>query len=229
MAGDLATMKARIATELARGTGWNPTAIANAISDAIAVYQQERFRFSDIDPVAPPTFNTVAGRSVYDSTDNANIGSALRIDYVNMNIGTASVVELSRDSAERLKLYNQQSGTMVGQPTWYAYEGNKLILASIPDQAYLITLGLFRNVAAPATNAEAGNPWMVDAERLIRARAKYEIAVHVTRNPTMAQAMSPDPPSENGGMTGAAYREWKRLKGTANRITGTGRIRGMRF
>jgi hypothetical protein len=32
------------------------------------------------------------------------------------------------------------------------------------------------------------------AERLIRSRAKYEIALHVTRNATMVSAMSPDEP-----------------------------------
>jgi hypothetical protein len=38
-------------------------------------------------------------------------------------------------------------------------------------------------VAAPATDGEAGNAWMTTAERLIRARAKLEIVLHVLDQP----------------------------------------------
>lgn len=227
MPGTLADLKTRIEFELGRDDLTD--AIADAINDAIAVYQKERFRFSDITPNAPPTFNTVAGRYIYTSADNANISTMMGIDYVNADIGTAAVIGLLRMTPEDIKLYNLPSGQIMGQPDSYAYEGNMLLLAPIPDKVYLITLGVFRQVAAPATDAEANNPWMVDGERLIRARAKYEIATHVTRNPKIAQAMSPSPPAENGGVVGAAYREWKSLKAEAARITGTGRVRAMRF
>jgi hypothetical protein len=228
MAGTLGDLKTRIAFELGQRTDL-AAQIALAISDAIAAYAQERFRFSETVPSAPPTFYTVADRAVYTSADNANIGTTLKIDWVNVNIGSASIITLVRETPENVLLYNQQNGTMRGQPGWYAYQGNQLMLSAVPDQAYLVTLGLFLNIAPPATDVETGNPWMTDAERLIRARAKFEIATHVTRNAMMAQAMSPSTPAENGGVVGAAYREWKQLKGTANRITATGRIRPMAF
>lgn len=221
----LGGMKARIARELSRSNLTDD--IADAISDAISIYQKERFRFSDIIPSAPPTFNTVNGQWIYTSADNPNISSAYHFDYVQMDLG-GSTVELVRWNPGELKLYIQQQ-TMRGQPSWYAYEGNQLLLAPIPPQAYTITLGLFRNVPAPADDIEVDNPWMVDAEKLIRSRAKYELAINKTRNATMAQLMSPHPPVDNGGVLGAAYDAYVTLKAETNRVTRRGRVRPMAF
>ena len=231
MAGDLATMISRIASEITR-PDLAATQIPNAINDAISAYQSERFTFSEVPADGTQTFYTRAGVAYYNATDNPNLGTLLKIDRVNINIGTATILQLKREDPETLIIYNQQAGTMVGQPSWYAYENGQMIISAIPDQAYLITLGLFLNVPAPATNAEAGNPWMTTAEKLIRSRAKYELALHVTRNETMMAAMSPDPASSpfvNGGRAGASYREWKQLKGIANRSTARGVIRAMQF
>lgn len=220
MAGTLGDMKARIAQELARSD--LTTQIANAINDAILIYQKDRFRFNESIPDAPRTFNTVAGQPYYTISAQTDIPTVLKLDYVLMNVGN-TVFQLKREDPVVVKLYNQLN-TMRGQPGWYGYEGNEIIVSAIPDQAYLITLGGYFVVAAPADDNEANNPWMIDAERLIRARAKYEIAVHVTRNPTLAEAMSPNPEAP-----GVAYREWRFLKSEANRITGRGIVRQMFF
>lgn len=223
MAGTLGDLKNRISSELARSDfAANDSRIASAINDAIAIYQKERFRFSETNPSAPVTFNTVANQAVYTASDNANIGTLLSIDYLNINIGN-TVRALGRDDPEKLLIYNQL-GTMAGEPSWYALQGNQIILSPVPNQAYVMTLGGFFLVAAPANDTETNNKWMTDGERLIRSRAKYEIATHVTRNPTMAAAMSPDPQTN-----GATYREWKALKGEGNRLLGRGIIRPMQF
>lgn len=221
----LAVMKARIAVELRRSDLTDQ--IASAITDAISVYQQERFRFSESVPSSPITFPTVAGQANYGVAANANIGTLFNIDFVTLTVGN-TIFALDRDTPENLTLYNQVN-TMQGQPTWYAYEGGEIILAAVPSQVWTVTLDLFKNVAAPASDNEASNPWMNAAEMLIRSRAKFEIATHVTRNADMAQMMSPYPPGENGGMVGATYSAWKRMKGTTNRATGSGTIQSMRF
>ena len=225
VAGTLGYMKARIARELARNNLTDQ--IADAINDAISAYADERFRFSDINPAAPPTFNTVVGQYIYGSAANPNISTAYNIDYVNINIGAATVQYLNRRTPEDIKLYLQVN-TMRGVPSDFAYEGNSLLLAPSPAAVYLVTLGLFLNVPAPADDNEVGNPWMTVAERLIRSRAKFEIATHVTRNPVMARAMSPDA-SQDGQQDGATYRAYVDLKGQANRITGRGVVRAMQF
>jgi hypothetical protein len=220
----LADMKARIADELARGD--LGTQIASAITTAITEYQKERFRFSDVTPTTPPTFNTVADRWIYTAADNANIADAKAWNYIFSQVGNY-LRDLTKSTPEMVRSYNQL-GTMHGQPIWYAYEGNQLLIAPVPDTVYPITLGIFRNVAAPADDAEADNPWMNEAELLIRSRAKYEIALHVTRNPTMQQAMSPlEPGGEAGGH--AAYYAWQSLKRETNRVTKRGRLRPMAF
>lgn len=221
----LTVMKARIASELARSNLTDQ--IAAAITTAITQYQKERFRFSDISPTSPPTFNTVVGRSVYTSADNANISTLYNFDFVLATI-SGTIMPLTRSSPAALTIYNQVD-TMHGDPMWYAYEGNELILSPVPAAVYPITLGVFRRVAAPASDAEADNPWMTDGELLIRSRAKYEIATHVTRNPVMAAEMSPLPPPPGVRTGHAAYFAWKALKGEANRVTSLGRVRPMAF
>lgn len=214
----LSDMKARIADEIART---DLTAqIALAINTAISEYAKERFRFSDTDPASPATFVTVADRFVYDAADNPAISSMMGIDYLAAQIG-GMLQPLTPVRPEDARIYNQL-GTMHGQPMWYAYEGNKLLLSPTPDQAYTMTFNVFRSVAAPADDAEEDNPWMNEGELLIRCRAKFEIATHLTRNKEMASAMSPDPP-------GATYRAWKSLKAGTNRAVGTGRIRPVQF
>lgn len=219
----LGVMKARIAQELTRDD--IPDQIAAAIADAIAIYQQHRFRFSDIDPAAPPTFPTVVGRDVYDSADNANISTLYAFDYVFALVGATQRV-LVKDDPGTLKLYNENS---VGDPTRYAYEGGKLWLSPTPNAVYTITLGIMRRVAAPASDAEAGNSWMTVGERLIRCRAKYELAVHVLRNPLLAKRMSPDPPPAGEYESSQTWRAFKDLKGEGARAVGSGIVRPMKF
>lgn len=225
MAGTLGDMKARVASELARAD--LTSQIASAITDAIGIYQKKRFRFNETIPDNAKSFLTVAGRATYTSADLADIATVKAFDYLLMKVGI-TLFQLKREDPLVVKLYNQTS-QMMGQPGWWAYEGNEIILAAIPDQAYTIYPGGYFVAPAPANDAEANNPWMTDAEILIRSRAKFEIALNVTRNAKMAQAMSPDPPEENGGVVGAAWREERLLKAEANRVVGRGIIRPMPF
>lgn len=227
MAGTLADMKARIARELARSD--LSTDIADAINDAINAYSQERFSFSEDMADGTWQMNTVAAQAVYTSSDLPLFATSLRIDKINALIGATAIRELVRKDPNELLLYNQRTGTINGQPMWWAFENGKLLISPVPDKAYQLNFSVFKNVAAPASDSETDNPWMTTAERLIRSRAKFEIATHRTRNAVMAQTMSPEAPADNGGVVGAAWREWKRLKGTSNRRSGTGRVRPVQF
>lgn len=225
MAGTLGDMKTRIASELVRPD--LTSQIANAITDAIGVYQAVRFRFNETIPSNAKFFDTVAGQSIYAAAALADIATIQKFDYLLMKVGI-TLFKLARETPEVVKLYNQTT-QMMGQPGWWAYEGNEIILAAIPDQVYRIYVGGFFVAPAPATDNETNNPWMTDAERLIRARAKYEVCINVTRNLKLAQQFSPDPPDENGGVVGMAYRELRELRGETNRVTGRGVIRATQF
>src|SRR5690242_7951391 len=115
MANDRTAMIFRIAAELgarfdlgglpgsATQSAPNSEAIRNAISTAISEYQKQRFRFNEIDPALPTTFVTQATRSVYDSSDNIQIGELFYIDYLNIAIGN-TLQALSRETPERIHL-----------------------------------------------------------------------------------------------------------------------------
>jgi hypothetical protein len=94
----------------------------------------------------------------------------------------------------------------------------------VPAEIYTIWIGAHIRILAPQDDDERDNVWMLPehGELLIRCRAKYEVAVHVTRNATMAGAMSPE--------SGETYRAWRDLKAEGNKVTSTrGRIKAMQF
>lgn len=222
-----ADMINRIAAEIRRPLLASNGTISAAIDTAIAIYQKDRFRISDIDPSVPTSFNTVQGQSVYSIADNENIGTIFRIEYLNVFVGS-TVEKMTVRTPEEIHLLNQQN-QQSGQPTDYAYEGNSILIYPIPSQVWQIFIGGHILVPAPTSDSDPANPWMNWGERLIRCRAKYEIATHITRNPTMAQAMSPDPAGGPNGQPGEAWRAWRELKAETNKIKATRGVRAMRF
>lgn len=231
MAKTMATMVSRIATEIRRPALALPndmtSPIALAILDSIEFWQKDRFRISDIDPAATPTFNTVQGQYIYTSADNANIGTIFNFDALLVYVGSTAE-KLTKRSPTEIYLLNQQN-QQSGQPTDWAYEGNKIILYPIPSGVWQLELLGHILVAAPAALGEENNPWMNWAEYLIRCQAKYQIATNVTRNPTMAQAFSPDPDGGPNGKPGETWRAWQRLKKETNKIKARRGVRPMQF
>lgn len=225
MAKTLATMKARIAAEIFRSDLSDQ--IANAIEDAILTYQGERFWFNEPTLLTEPTFNTVIGQSTYDSTANAQIGLMYAIDYLTYQ-QAGTIFQIIRRTPMEIELENQ-IGQIAGPPDEFAYAGGALTIYPVPDQVYPIKIFGHINVAAPATDVEDNNVWMNTAEKLIRCRAKYELAVHVTRNAAMMTAMHPDDDKGPNGGPGAACLAFRELKSQTNKLTATGRIAAMPF
>lgn len=207
----LTIMKARIADELARSD--LTSQIAYSITDAIERYQPERFWFNESRDV---TFNTAAAQEFYTSSDNALIPDIYAIDYVSMVVGgTVNFLErYTPDVIEDLS----NNATSNGEPYAYSYFQKKIRLYPIPTGANAVRVVGHVKVAAPATDGEASNAWMTDAERLIRARAKLNLAMDVLHDGDLAAAMHP--------MVDDAFDQ---LKGRTNRLLGTGTIRPSAF
>lgn len=205
----LAVMKARIESEVRRTNV--STQIANAITTAIEAYQTERFGFAETRAMS---FATVADQEFYDSDDDADLGKLTKIDYVIFYQGDTEfpLIAKSPDFLERLS----NNGTNTGAPSCYAWYGNQLRLGPVPDQAYTVRIGGEWTIAAPASDAEASNPWMTTAERLIRCRAKYELYEHVLLIPELAAKFHPD------NEAGPTYEAFAQLRRRTNKLAQQG-------
>lgn len=224
--GTLGQLYDRIQLELGDRTDLRANgAIANAVSDAIRAYQKERFRFNENTP-DEFQFNTVAGTAYYGVAQDARIPTLYRIDALNYLLAQTTV-RCEREVPE--SIYTALlTGQVAGPPESFAWDGDNIILYPRPDKAYQMTVLGYMTLAAPTQEDDGTSPWTNAAERLIRTRAKYEIFVNVTRNMEMAEMMSPWP-AQPGQPGHEAYWAYCELKGEANKIRGTGRIRPMQF
>lgn len=213
----------RIVSDLGQRTDLAATAIPTAIDDAVEIYCKQRFRWNELQPLSPFVFNTVQGVSYYDSVAVPNIDNLYKVDFLNYLLGSTTE-KMQRVMPEEIYLA-LQNGTEAGPPASWAYDGQSIVMYPRPNQAYQITVGGFMRVPGPGADLTVTtNVWMNQAERLIRSRAKYEIALHVTRNKDMIAMMSPDT-----GSGGACERYFDELLGETNKIKATSRIRAMRW
>lgn len=206
---NLGTMKSRIADELARSD--LASQIAFAIMDAIEAYQPERMFFNESRNI---TFATVAGTQDYTALtgDVSLVKDIYAIDHVHITIGS-TVDELDYIYPEEFDLLSD-NGAWTGQPYGYTLYNNTIRLLPEPSDAWTVRIAGHIKKAVPADDGESSNPWMTDAERLIRSRAKYELALHVLRDTELASALA-----------SAVTESFDILKGTSNKKVGTGSIR----
>lgn len=209
----LAIMKARIADELARAD--LTSQIAYAITDAIEAYQDERFHFNESRAI---TFTTVVDQEFYSSSDAAAIATINSIDYVMVYQG--SIPTRLRAEIPALMELKAQNATGTGLPYNYCWYGDQIRLYPVPNTAVTIRIGAAVKAAAPASDAEASNPWMTHAARLIRSRAKLELALHVLKDEELASTMN-----------SAVEEAFAQLKDKTNMLTQTeaGRVQPMEF
>lgn len=204
----LAIMQARIADELARTD--LTSQIASAITTAIEAYQTDRFFFNESRTV---TFSTVSGQDFYGSAANASIPDLLNIDWITILISAGNLWPLEYRPPEDID-YDAGNTSSTGQPYDYTYYQQQIRLYPSPNQVWTVRVQGQVLAAIPASDAEADNPWMTYGERLIRSRAKMEIAMHVLRDDALAATMR-----------GAETEAFKQLKGRTNRQVSRGRIR----
>lgn len=178
----LATMRTRIASEVRRSN--INTQIDNAIMDAIDVHNSDRFWFNESRDVV---FWTTINKEFYTKVDVPLLATLMKIDFVFLYISNTPF-ELHQDPQIRLESASQ-NGTMTGQPGSFGWYDETLRLYPIPSNVWKIRAGIVANRPAPATDAETDNVWMNEAERLIRSRAKLELAQHVIYDSALEQRM----------------------------------------
>lgn len=208
----LSTLKAEIADDLARSD--LTTRIAAAINAAIDHYQEERFFFNE---TRAATFATVAAQSRYTSSDDADIPLFLELDdfFIEDSTNSYDLGEPS-DPAELEFLLGQAPGS--ARPFMYARLDDGFILYPPPDIVYTVRPIGHIEVAAPATDSEADNPWMTKAYQLIRCRAEGYLYRHVIKSPQKADIAAA---SEASAL--------QALRGKTSRKRATGRIKPTLF
>lgn len=181
----LTLLKSRIADDLDRTD--LTSQIANAISDAIEHYKNERFYFNE---TRSSTFATVSAQSRYTSSDDADIPLWFELDAVFINDGTREL-QLEPYDVIQMEYLLGQSSPGTGVPYAYSYYDRSFWLYPVPDSSsYTVRpLGVIEK-AEPASDAESNNVWMTEAFELIRCRAKLYLAGHVINDSDLASRMA---------------------------------------
>jgi hypothetical protein len=129
------------------------------------------------------------------STDTYRFGAGLeittefyRIDGAWITIAAEDVRELTRRNYTDLE-GTADNNTDEGEPSDYAFINEAIRLWRNPDAIYSVRLMGHIKVAAPASDAETGNAWMVEGYDLIMSRAKAELYAHRWEDPGNAQLM----------------------------------------
>jgi hypothetical protein len=183
--GTLGAMKLRLKNEMDRSD--LDDEIADAIKTAIASYAHERFWFNESRELS---FATVNGQWQYDADDYPSLANVLRWDYVLAEVGD-NYFTLMPMTPRQIEVLNGD-GDFNGQPLNWSFYNNQLLIYPIPNDAFPIRIGGLIAKAAPASDAEANNVWMTHAEKLIRCRAKFELAQNVLSDGNQAALFSPD-------------------------------------
>lgn len=208
----LATMKSRIADEISRTD--LTSQIANAINDAIGLYQPERFYFNETNADGLQ-FSTVASQETYDKDDLASLEYVYDVDDVFVVVG------VNRYRVKRIDPTTFNINRMpyfIGQPYQYMWNNRQFSFSPIPNTAYTIIVLCQYKIAAPASDSETDNPWMLDAERLIRSAAKRILYQDILLDGEAASACQM-----------AEEEAFYKLRNTSNTMSRTGSIEPMRF
>lgn len=172
----LQQMKIRIARELPQ----NPEVyaqISEAVDSAISHYERQRFWFNEMRATTP----TVLHQETYAVPDDFIEADQLQLT----SNGTQWRLEPMPYEwfAER-----DHQNPVYGQSSYWTIYQNQIWVWPVPDTAaYTITLSYVKKIAAITDNES--NEWTVEAERLIRSRAKYYLCLDVLHDAALAQQM----------------------------------------
>lgn len=148
--------------------------IKEAINRAIIYYEKEPFWFKETNG----TFVTVASQQAYGTVDGIPSDIA-RIKRLETAVGT-SVYDIVERDINYIRDVNPNSATG-DPPTNYAWWQKKIYLSLVPSQVRTITAYYTKTYTELSADADT-NDWLVYAEDLIEARARWWIYLRVIKN-----------------------------------------------
>ncbi len=209
----LTAMKAEVADDLARTD--LTSQIATAITAAITFYKQTRFWFNE---TRSTTFATVDGQSTYTVSDSASIPLWFAFDRVLLIDSSSEVHPLYRIDPGEMDFLITGATPTEGQPFDWTYFEKSFRFYPVPDAVYTIRPVGAIEKAAPASDGEASNVWMVEGFQLIKFRAKAQLYRNVIRQLDKAADMDME-----------EQKELVRLRSAGGKRVGTGRITPTQF
>jgi hypothetical protein len=191
------------------------TEIQRAILSAVQFYAPNRFYGTE----KRGTITTIAGTRFY-ATDTASPGTLptdiAEIDSIVCTVSGRDFL-LEPSSYAELEEIDPGATLTTGDPRMWAWYAGTLRLYPTPNEARVLTIS-YQSILTELSDDSDSNFWTNQAEQLIRARAKKDIAANVTNDPTTAQAMD------------LLEREsLRQLQKQTNKLIGSGRIRATSF
>jgi hypothetical protein len=217
MVATFGDMQTRISDDLGRNDLLTSTLngtvspIANAIQSAIKHYESERFWFNE----ARATASTTAPVASVGTPNYALPTDCIEFDSLSLTVnGTRYALEQAPWS-DIDELVGITAG--FGAPNLYALYADQIWLYPVPDAVYTLTLSYLKSLSALSANSDT-NAWVVEAEALIRTRAKVLLMLEVTKDPEGA-----------AGLEALEQDLLTRLRSRTGRIVGTGHVRPTEF
>jgi hypothetical protein len=173
-----ATMRTRIADELANDGDITTAQINYAIQDTIKQYERRPWWWNQ----KTATFSTVDGQEYYSSSDLADIPDIVQIIAATI---TVSGLKAPLKALDYVSIDDEQDGSVEGEPRVFAYFKENIRLYPIPNSAYTVTLSYIYRLTALSADADT-NAWTTDAEELIRQGAKRRIALNYLESEEVA-------------------------------------------
>lgn len=154
------------------------TQIKNAIQSSISDWENTPFFFNQ----KTTTFNTVSSQEYYAAADLADIPNI--VSFYSMEL-TINGFKRPVQPVDFNSIDDQQNGTILGPPFWYAYFAQQIRMYPIPDATYTVPLSYLTKFATLAADSDT-NAWMTSGEEMIRQAAKRRIAVDILYDDAMA-------------------------------------------
>lgn len=214
MATTYAEIRSAIADDIDDTTGEYAAQIADAVLTAIRYCERSTYYFNQTRDV---TFQTVVGQQWYDASDNANIGSLVKAQVAFFVDPAGNVTDMTRVPPVELEILGDNSAAS-GEPTLWAYFGQRIRLYPVPDGAYTIRLQLSPYRLVPLVEDGDTNAWLTEAYDMVKARAKYVLYKDTLKDANLAAEALNDFNDNDSALTAETSKR-----------NGTGRIRPTDF
>jgi hypothetical protein len=183
------------------------TQIAQAILDAVAFHEGERFWFN---VTRSYTHVTVADDDTYTLAASGEVYEFLTIDAIEVLVGT-QYRPLERLSPDEMRENKESAHT--GQPLCWAYLNDEIQYYPTPNDAYTMRVHGHYRLTPLELDADE-NEWTNAARNLIRTTAKAYLFTHTLKSQEQAAAAN-----------NVMLLELDRLRIKTSQRTATGRIR----